>query len=112
MGVPGGMSKSVDNYKVKDAHVRGAEYSNNYLGTNFKNGSKPKHLYIKSVSNSYPRTDVICFEYESDVPKQFNVDYDLMLEKAFRKPLERILVEVGILWNECEPSISTLDMFF
>ena len=94
-----------------DAHKRGAKYSNTYLGTNFKNGSKPKHLYIKAVTSRYPRTDVICFEYGSDVPEQFIVDTDMMIEKSFKKPLERILNGVGITWNECEPTITTLDMF-
>ena len=112
IGVPGGLGKSIKNYESKTSHVRGAEYSNIYLKTHFKRGSKPKHLYIKNVLNTYPRTDVVCFEYASDIPSQFIVDYDVMLDKAFRKPLERILVEVGILWSECVPSITTLDMFF
>ena len=111
IGVPGGIQKNIDKYVVLDAHKRGAKYSNTYLGTNFKNGSKPKHLYIKAVTSRYPRTDVICFEYGSDVPEQFIVDTDMMIEKSFKKPLERILNGVGITWNECEPTITTLDMF-
>ncbi|HJK09011.1 MAG TPA: DNA-directed DNA polymerase, partial [Methanocorpusculum sp.] len=50
-GIPSGINKSLDDYTVLDAHGRGAKYSNTYLGTDFKRGSKPKRTYIKRSYN-------------------------------------------------------------
>jgi DNA polymerase I len=73
-GIPGGIGKNLENYENDDAHIRGAKYSNKYLGTDFKRGSKPKRVYIKTVTAKYPRTDVVCFEYADQVPPEFVVD--------------------------------------
>ncbi|HJJ42049.1 MAG TPA: DNA-directed DNA polymerase, partial [Methanocorpusculum sp.] len=64
-GIPSGINKSLSDYNHLDAHGRGALYSNEYLKTNFKKGSKPKRIYIKRsfMPDSYPPTDVLCFEY-------------------------------------------------
>ena len=88
IGIPGGIGKDLDDYGKDDAQVRGAKYSNDYLQTEFGKGSKPKRVYIKSIDPSgigdqkYPDTNVICFEYGDQVPKEFHVDLELMLEKT------------------------------
>lgn len=106
IGIPGGIGKNLNDYDIDDAHIRGAKYSNDYLGTEFGKGSKPKRVYIKSIDPSgigeqkYPDTNVICFEYGDQVPKEFHVDLDLMLEKTLKQPISRIIEALGWEWNE------------
>jgi DNA polymerase I len=106
IGIPGGIGKDLNNYDIDDAHIRGAKYSNDNFRTEFGKGSKPKRVYIKSIDPSgisgskYPPTNVICFEYGDQVPKEFHVDLDLMLEKTLQQPISRIIEALGWEWNE------------
>jgi len=106
IGIPGGIGKDLKDYDIDDAQIRGARYSNENLGTEFGKGSKPKRVYIKSIDPSgigkqkYPDTNVICFEYGDQVPKEFHVDIDLMLEKTIQQPISRITEALGWDWNE------------
>jgi DNA polymerase I len=122
IGIPGGIGKKLDNYDTDTAQVRGAKYANLLLGTNFGNGSKPKRLYLKKVHPSFFREveaemdldpaedplygefkrdpDVICFEYEDQIPEEFEVDWDKMLEKTLRGPIARILEALDVSWEE------------
>ena len=100
MGIPGGIGQKLDSYDTDTAQVTGAKYANRNLGTNFTSGSKPKRLYIKRVKGDYPPTDVVCFEYPEQVPEEFEVDRDKMLEKTVRNPIERILEALGWSWSE------------
>ncbi|MGB7787620.1 DNA-directed DNA polymerase [Methanoregula sp.] len=106
IGIPGGIGKDLDDYDIDDAHIRGAKYSNDHLHTEFGKGSKPKRVYIKNIDSSgisdtkYPYTNVICFEYGDQVPKEFHVDLDLMLEKTLQQPISRIIEALGWDWNE------------
>lgn len=108
IGIPGGIGKGLEEYETKDAQIRGAIYANEHLGGNFGKGSKPKRVYIKSVPSGYPRTDVICFEYGTDVPPGFVVDIDTMLEKTIQRPLERIMEALDWNWTEFDPTMTTL----
>lgn len=107
-GIPGGIGKNLDSYENDDAHIRGAKYSNEYLGTDFKRGSKPKRVYIKTVTEKYPRTDVICFEYADQVPPEFVVDWETMLEKTLKGPISRIIEPLGWDWHDVDPTRTTL----
>ncbi|MWV38325.1 DNA polymerase domain-containing protein [Natrialba sp. INN-245] len=122
IAIPGGIGKRLDNYDTDTAQVRGAKYANLLLGTNFQRGSKPKRLYLDRVDPAFfrrmeseaghdPQTDplygafkrdpdVICFEYDDQVPDEFEVDYDKMLEKTLKGPIERILEALGVSWEE------------
>jgi DNA polymerase, archaea type len=111
IGIPGGIGKNLEDYDIADAHVRGCKYANEHLGAQFLRGSKPKRLYIKSVSSKYPQTDVICFEYGEQVPKEFNIDYETMFDKTIKSPLERIFEPLGWTFSEFDPQKTTLSMF-
>ncbi|WP_281273065.1 DNA polymerase domain-containing protein, partial [Halalkalicoccus subterraneus] len=122
IAVPGGIGKRLDNYDTDTAQVRGAKYANLLLGTNFNRGSKPKLVYIKKVHPKFFRgieeergldpqrnalyrefkrnPDVICFEYADQVPEEFEVDRDAMLEKTLQKPISRVLTALDISWDE------------
>ena len=122
IGVPGGIGKRLDDYDTDTAQVRGAKYANEFLGTNFQRGSKPKRLYLKKVHPDFwqrmedekgldPQRnrlygefktdpDVICFEYADQVPEEFEVDFEKMLEKTLKGPIERVIEALGMSWDE------------
>jgi len=122
IGIPGGIGKQLDNYDTDTAQVRGAKYANLLLGTNFQRGSKPKRLYLKRVHSDFferveaeqgldPSTDplygefkrnpdVICIEYADQLPEEFEIDWEKMLEKTLQGPIERILEALDITWQE------------
>jgi DNA polymerase I len=122
LGIPGGIGKKLDNYDTDTAQVRGAKYANLLLGTNFGSGSKPKRLYLKKVHPDYFERiererdldpaedplygefrrdpDVICFEFEDQIPDEFAVDYDKMVEKTLKGPIERVLEALDVSWEE------------
>jgi len=122
IAIPGGIGKRLDNYDTDTAHVRGAKYANEMLGTNFDRGSKPKRLYLDRVDPAFFRRledeegfdphkdliygafkrdpDVICFEYDDQIPEAFDIDYDTMLEKTLKGPIERILEALDMSWDE------------
>nr|WP_232688671.1 DNA-directed DNA polymerase [Halobacterium zhouii] len=122
IGIPGGIGKRLDNYDTDTAHVRGAKYANLLLGTNFQRGSKPKRIYLAKVHPEFfeqveaergldPHADVlyaefkrdpdvICYDYADQIPDAFEVDYDVMLDKTLKGPIERILAALDVSWNE------------
>ncbi len=101
VGIPGGIGKALEDYDNEDAQVRGATYSNKYLHTEFGKGSKPKRVYIKGINGAaYPRTDVLCFEYGDQVPADFIIDWETMLEKTIKQPISRITDALGWNWDE------------
>jgi len=128
VGIPGGIGKKLDAYETDTAQVRGAKYANVMLGTNFASGSKPMRLYVESVHPDFWRRmeddrgldpsgqsrddriyrefkrdpDVICFEYADQVPEEFDVDWDKMLEKTLKGPIARILEALDVSWDEVE----------
>ncbi|MBP2132935.1 DNA polymerase I [Methanomicrobium sp. W14] len=108
IGIPGGIGKNLESYENQDAHVRGAIYSNKNLGTDFKRGSKPKRVYIKCVTAKYPQTDVLDFEYADQVPEEFVIDWETMMEKSIKQPISRIIEAIGMKWNDVDPSRTTL----
>ncbi|WP_200530159.1 DNA-directed DNA polymerase [Halorubrum sp. LN27] len=122
IGIPGGIGKKLDAYETPTAQVRGAKYANLMLGTNFGSGSKPKRLYIEKVHPDFwtrmeaeegldPQRDhlygefkrdpdVICFEYADQVPDEFEVDWEKMLDKTLQGPIERVIEALGMSWEE------------
>ncbi|WP_331236366.1 DNA-directed DNA polymerase [Natronorarus salvus] len=122
IAIPGGIGKRLDAYDTATAQVRGAQYANEFLGTNFGRGSKPKRLYLRKVHpdffkrleaeegldphqndlyNEFKRDpDVICFEYADEIPEEFEVDYEKMLEKTLENPISRVIEALGISWEE------------
>jgi DNA polymerase, archaea type len=111
IGIPGGIGKALDDYDTDDAQVRGARYANEHLHTEFGKGSKPKRVYIRTVTSKYPKTDVLCFEYADQVPAEFVVDRELMLEKTIRQPISRIIEALGWTWDDVDPSMTTLSQW-
>jgi DNA polymerase elongation subunit (family B) len=123
VGIPGGIGKKLDNYDTDTAQVRGAKYANLLLGTNFGRGSKPKRVYLEGVHYDFFRAferehpgladdplyvefkenqDVICIEYADQLPEEFEVNWDAMLEKTLKGPIARVLEAIDVSWEEVE----------
>ena len=122
VGIPGGIGKRFDAYETDTAQVRGAKYANLLLGTNFGRGSKPKRLYVEKVHPDFwqrmesehgldPQSDplygefkrdpdVICFEYADQVPDEFEVDWEKMLDKTLKGPISRVIEALDMSWDE------------
>ncbi|PSP88715.1 DNA polymerase elongation subunit [Halobacteriales archaeon QS_4_69_34] len=126
VGIPGGIGKRLDDYDTDTAQVRGAKYANLLLGTNFQRGSKPKRLYLEKVHPDFfdrierergldPSADplygafkrdvsagegVICFAYADQVPAEFVVDWEKMLDKTLKGPIARVLEALDVSWEE------------
>jgi DNA polymerase I len=125
VGIPGGIGKRLGNYDTDTAQVRGAKYANLLLGTNFQRGSKPKRLYLDRVDDRFfqriesERPDisdeplyrafkrdisegngVICFEFADQIPEEFDIDWDKMLDKTLKGPIARVLEALDISWEE------------
>ncbi len=47
-------------------------------------------------------------EYADQVPPEFVVDRELMLEKTIKQPISRIIEALGWDWNDVDPSRTTL----
>jgi DNA polymerase I len=111
IGIPGGIGKDLSDYQMDDPHIRGAKYANKHLGMEFARGSKPKRVYIKNVTGKYQKTNVLCFEYGDQVPMEFQVDWEMMLEKTLEQPISRIIEALGWSWTDIDPSKTTLSMW-
>jgi DNA polymerase I len=108
VGIPGGIGKGLHEYETDDVQVRAAKYANIHFHTEFGKGSKPKRVYIKCVTSKFPKTDVIAFEYGDQVPPEFVVDWELMLDKTIKQPISRIIEALGWTWDDVDPSRTTL----
>ena len=80
IGLPKRITKSPKAYKTPTLHLRGMQYSNQYLDTDIKVGDRPMALYITQVPKEFTFTNIICFMDEKEVPKGFIIDYDKMVE--------------------------------
>ena len=90
-----GLSKNPEEYDNPQDYVRAALYSNKYLGTNFRKGSKVKYIYVKKTKG-IPYTDVIGFEYVKQIEGKIEIDWDRVIEKSIYMPAEDILEDLGI----------------
>lgn len=123
--IPEGIRQPLSQYDQPTAHQRGAQYANAVLDTHFDAGSTPRRLYLKSVDPQFwerlkqadtldpqarpdeyqafrefrQRTDVICLSDPDQLPPEFVVDMQRMLEKTVRKPLSRVLEATDISWD-------------
>ena len=111
LGIPSGLGQKLESYKVDNPHRRGSFYSNKYLGTSFNLGDKPKLVYI-SRTGKYPKTDVICFNRDEDVPIDFELDVKTMIEKCVIATLEHLLDAAGINIEDLLYGSSKLEEWF
>lgn len=76
----------------KDIYTKAMDYSNKYLGTNFKKGDRIKMLFVNN-----PLTATLAFEFDEQVPKDTKVNWSLMFKRMFDTKLQRIYTALN--WN-------------
>lgn len=106
LGIPVGLQKHFKEYKNHPIHVRAAQHSNKYHGTNFKKGDKIKWVYIKSVPQNVPHievnfttipfTNVVAFEKK--IPDGYVIDYEKMRERLIESKVKEVFNGLG--WVE------------
>lgn len=111
VGIPRGLSMNIQSYKTDNPHRRASIYSNKNLGAKFGFGDKPKIIYVSSTGR-YPRTDVVAFTQNEDVPADFKMDVDTMIDKSIVMKIEHILDAAGLNINDILHERSKLEEFF
>ncbi len=111
IGISQGLNRNLEEYASDIPHRRGALYSNQYLGTNFGIGDKPRLIYVSSTGR-YPKTDVVAFDKPEDIPKDFNIDTALMVDKTVIMKIEHILDSVGFSIEEMVSCTKSLEDYF
>jgi len=115
IGSPKQLNKNISDYKAPQTHVRGADYSNTYLGTSYKRGDKPMWAYVVSPPG-YPSTDVISYTADTVIPNGFDPDYKLLIEKQIQPTIDWFLDIVDERYNipadALKPGVKTLETFW
>lgn len=113
-GIPFGIGQSLDEYGSVDRtpmpKYRGAKYANDYIYETdaISEGDKPLYYYISRVNGyDHPKhyksdtkedgnnVDAVSVLEASDLPDNFVVDTEKMIEKTVTDPLERIFKAMG-----------------
>lgn len=93
LAIPQGIGQHPEEYDSPGAHVRGAMYANEIMGTNFGKGDKPRRLYIEP--RYFPQVgheiDVICFEESGELPPEVRPAVSILNHKLIAKPTGPIL---------------------
>lgn len=113
LAIPQAIKKPLHLYKggaANHAHIRGAKYSNQWLGTSFGAGTKPRRLYVKSTPPHYAKTDVIDIDDETIIPPGFVVDHSKMIESTIELKLHRIFDAVNWKWSELRTGKAQMDL--
>jgi len=105
-----GIDKPLDEYKSLAPHVRGALYSNMYLGTKFQSGSRVYLLWVKSVKG-LPKTDVIAFDEDTKLP-ELEVDWGRMVEVNIVQKVQDLLEIVGLSISDIMTPSQKLSRWF
>lgn len=96
-GITGGIGKQLDNYDTDSAQVRGTKYANAMLKTNFTRGSKPKRLYLDRMHpDFFERIESEIDDTDRQIYTECSVDWEKMLDKTLKEPIERVLKAIGI----------------
>lgn len=110
IGIPGGISKSFEDYDSPTMHVRGAMYAIEQYNANIQPGDKPKGLYVKRVlpgddgQPEFPMPDMptpfACWMNTERVPESIQWDWDEYVEVQIEGPLRRIFEGTDWTWEE------------
>lgn len=113
LGMPSSVSSNFDSYDNPTQAVKGSMYANENLGDTIRPGDKPKKYFIKSIGGGIdPDSDMevppsdgdgnyyICVSDVSKIPEDWEVDWDVFIDKQIKKPMQRILAGTDWTWNE------------
>ncbi|MHA1868716.1 MAG: DNA polymerase domain-containing protein [Candidatus Heimdallarchaeaceae archaeon] len=100
IGIPTKLNKSVNDYKTNLPVCRGSKWSNQNLGTYFKEGDKFLYIWCKGTP------DAICFEFNEqlkNLPIKKMIDMNKMIKRNILLPLERIFEATG--WEKISQKV-------
>jgi len=97
-----------DTYKTKPNFVRGAEYAIKYLGEDIRTGDRIHFIPVKRVPKGLPPTDVVSVLNISKL-KDFEPDYQELIEKTVKTKVEDFLSAIGKSWSEVEGQVTLKD---
>lgn len=91
IALPSKLNADISEYKVANSpKIRGVKYSNQFLETKFKAGSKFLLIYVKNNQH----TNVVCFNYEEQL-KGLNIDKYTMINKAVFQKIKVLFESLG-----------------
>jgi DNA polymerase elongation subunit (family B) len=102
-----GIDKELDKYKTIPPHVRGALYSNMYLGTRFRGGSRVYVVWIRNIKG-FPKTDVVAFDEDIKLP-EIEIDWGKMIDVNIIQKVDELLNIVGVDVKSLITSAQKLD---
>lgn len=132
VGIPSAIaSKPPEDYgtqnRTPQPHIRGAKYAtSNIDGEDIRQGAKPLKFPIrKIVGNEYPhaytadtpedgeKVDYIAVENVDNIPPEFRIDWDVVVEKTLKDRIEPMIKTMGWQWTDITSSgqNGTLDQF-
>ena len=108
IAIPTTLSKNPEDYGGKDKngrkltppdYVRGAIFSNDWLGEDIQASDQIHMLYVKKLP-SYPPTDIISYTDESVLPPDLEIDIEKHIDRTLRMPLEKVIGSVDMSWKD------------
>jgi len=103
IGVPSAISQLLKSYKVNSIQKKAAVNSNEFLGTNFNMGDKPKRIYIKLKNppvDVVRKVDVVALEGTVQLKPWMEIDWRKMFQKTVKTKLKDLLAVAKIDWEE------------
>lgn len=116
IGVTKGITKPLEEYAGSPIHVHGARYTNKHLNGRLQAGDKPFFLNIKSTGR-YPNTHVVSLTRDIELPDDFEIDYEKMINRDIFGPAGRLFKvigrerEINNLWSGAVLNMKSLDAF-
>jgi DNA polymerase elongation subunit (family B) len=99
IGIPKAITQDIEDYKTDNPYIRGTKWSQkNIIG--FTSSPKPYLLYLNKTSKY--DTDVICFENNSQVPDDIEINWKRMAECDILNILKNVCSMVGIKEEDIE----------
>lgn len=88
IAIPKGLGKHFNEYAVENPWIRGSKYSSKNI-KGYEYSPKPKLLYVKEIPG-LPRTEVVCFNNNEEIPVNTVIDWEKMTDISIIKPLQKI----------------------
>ena len=122
VGVPNGFGRKLRAYKKKTRtyHWYAAVWSNQYLGTNYDKGSKPKYIPLKYIPPPYNQTPFhpknkdnwVAFDDDHPLKREFKnvINWPMVAKKTIIDATDNIAQSIGIQMESVTTGLRKLSM--
>ncbi len=104
------MPRSVNDENANNPWADGVRYSKLHLNFEFNENELPKLIYVRSTGK-YPYTKVLCYNNHHVIPKDFQIDYNVMFEKLIKRKFQDIIETLGLKWEIYVEGQQKLDLY-